>query len=263
MTTEIIRNLPMREYLQLRGTSASGIKQFLRSPAHYKYWQTAPSEPTPAQRLGTLVHTMVLEPDSFLDRYTIAPVVDRRTKAGKEQYDEWVATLNGREPVTLDQYDTAQHVARSVRSQPMWASLLIVAEDVEVTAVGDIDGHRCKGRADIVAGRTLVDLKTAANASPQAFARSMATYGYHIQAALYCDLFGADRFILVAVETAAPYACGIYTVDDASLEQGRIEYQRALAGIRECRATDNWPSYGAQEIALPGWAFDYDDEVIV
>jgi hypothetical protein len=261
--TEILRNLLMTDYLALPGISASGIKQFLRSPAHYRHWQTAPSEPTPAQRLGTLVHTLTLEPGSFADHYAVAPVVDRRTKAGKEQYEDWSATLNGRDPVTLDQYDTAQHIARSVRSQPAWAPLLIGSE-IEVTAVSDIDGHRCKGRADIVAGKTLVDLKTAANASPQAFSRSMATYGYHIQAALYCDLFGADRFILVAVETAAPYACGIYTVDDASLEQGRIEYRRALAGIRECRATDNWPSYGAQEIALPGWAFDYDDaEVMV
>jgi hypothetical protein len=70
--------------------------------------------------------------------------------------------------------------------------------------------------------------------------------------------------VFVAIEKAPPFAAGVYTLDDASLEQGRIEYQRALAGIRECRATDNWPGYGAQEIALPGWAFDYDDaEVMV
>jgi hypothetical protein len=56
----------------------------------------------------------------------------------------------------------------------------------------------------------------------------------------------------------------VYTLDDASIEQGRIERRRALDGIAEHRDTREWPSYGVQELSLPNWAFDYDDaEVIV
>jgi predicted amidohydrolase len=116
-------------------------------------------------------------------------------------------------------------------------------------------GLELKARADMLNGMaTCIDLKSAADASPHGFANAIARYRYHVQAALYLDAFGAERFVFVA---------GIYTLDDASVQQGRDEYRRALRGIAEHQQKDVWPSYGAQEISLPGWAFDYEDEVIV
>jgi len=58
-----------RDYL-----SSSDIRKLLRSPAHYR----APSAPaSPAQEFGTLVHTCVLEPETWAERYKPSAKIDR------------------------------------------------------------------------------------------------------------------------------------------------------------------------------------------
>jgi len=108
-----------------------------------------------------------------------------------------------------------------------------------------------------------MDLKSAVDASPHGFARAVATYKYHLQAAHYMHMFNVSRFVFIAVEKAPPYAHGIYTLDDASIEQGRIERRRALDGIAEHRERKEWPGYGVQELSIPAWAFDFDNEEVV
>ena len=258
--TEIRRGMSFADYLAHPALGSGAVRQYLQSPAHYRhYLQTRGEPPTPAMLLGSAAHCAVLEPREFGARFVRAIDVDRRTKDGKAEWADFTAQNAARTVLTADQHDTVLAIADTLQALPEYRDVTSGGGDVEVSAFWEDGGLQLKGRADWIGGGTLIDLKTAADASPAGFARSIARYRYHVQAAMYCDAFRADRFVFVAIEKVPPFAAGVYTLDDASLEQGRIEYRRALAGIRECSASDHWPSYGASEISLPGWAFDYDE----
>ena len=85
----ITNNLTNDQYRQERGISKSSLDYFDKSPAHYLSSLSIKREETAAMAMGTAIHTAVLEPDTFSDRYVIAPEnIDRRTKDGKAQWAE-------------------------------------------------------------------------------------------------------------------------------------------------------------------------------
>ena len=58
--------------------SVSGLKQILRSPAHFQaYLQGATNKETPAKFLGTAVHARLLEPELYASEYVVAPGSDK------------------------------------------------------------------------------------------------------------------------------------------------------------------------------------------
>ena len=73
----ILENLTNAEYHASEGISASGLKLIGRSPLHY--WaayldpKREPRVETPALKLGTAIHTAVLEPMRFADEYVVVP----------------------------------------------------------------------------------------------------------------------------------------------------------------------------------------------
>jgi hypothetical protein len=266
----IVRGMPFPEYLAHPALGSGAIRQYLQSPAHYRhYLQTRGEPPTPAMLLGSAIHCAVLEPREFNARYVKAIDMDRRTKAGKAEWLEFVERNQGKVVLTSEQYDTAWAVRDTLLAMPEYRAVSNGGiGDVEVSAfwTDPETGLELKARADSLDGMaTCIDLKSAADASPHGFAGAIARYRYHIQAAMYLEAFGCERFIFVAAEKNPPFAAGVYTLDEASVQQGRDEYRRALRGIAEHQQKDTWPSYGAQEISLPGWAFDWDNdgEVIV
>ncbi len=91
MSAEIIRDLPIGEYHALERLSNSAIGSLQKSPAHFraKDW----SKPSKAMRIGSGVHTLVLEPHLASVLLPVAPVVNKRTKAGKEEWAAWEAGL--------------------------------------------------------------------------------------------------------------------------------------------------------------------------
>lgn len=239
--------------------SASHLKEAMRSPYHYwaRYLNPMrlPVEPTPAMRLGSLVHCAVLESDQLESRYGVC--APRNTKAGKEQAEQMAAA--GIEAVTASDMLTANRIADSVRSHPAAAALLAKGKAEQSFWWDDLPtGLRCKCRPDWYYGTTVVDLKTCQDASPSAFASSVAKFGYHIQAAHYlAGLHGAERFVFIAVEKDPPYACAVYELDLEAMALGRTMRDNALDVIATCRAAELWPGYGdtnVQTLSLPSWA---------
>lgn len=238
--------------------SASHLKAVMQSPYHY--WarfvdpDRKPIEPTAAMRLGSLAHCAILEPNDLLQRYGVCG--PRNTKAGKEQAAAMEA--EGIEAVTSTDMALALSMAAAVRNHPAAAALLKQGKAEQSFWWDDLPtGMRCKCRPDWYYGSTVVDIKTTTDASPQAFARAVATYGYHVQAAHYlAGLHGAERFVFVAVEKSYPHAVAVYELDAASLELGRTTRDNALDVLAGCQAAGVWPGYGdtLQTISLPAWA---------
>jgi exodeoxyribonuclease VIII len=239
--------------------SASHLKAVMQSPYHY--WSRyvdpnrSPVEPTAAMKLGSLAHCAILEPDELLNRYGIC--APRNTKAGKEQAAAMEA--EGIEVVTSSDMALAMGMSAAVQAHPAAAALLQQGKAEQSFWWDDLPtGMRCKCRPDWYYGSTVVDIKTTTDASPQAFARSVATFGYHIQAAHYlAGLHGAERFVFVAVEKTYPHAVAVYELDSEALALGRTMRDNGMDVIAGCHAAGVWPGYGdtvIQTISLPKWA---------
>ena len=265
MTTPTIRrDLTNAEYHASPAISKSGLDLIRKTPALYQWRRSNPTEQTPAMRLGTLTHTVVLEPEVFADSVIVRPEgIDRRTSAGKAAWAAFELEAEGREIITNEEGAKLAAIRDAVRSHPAAAKALAGLPVIEQSIFWDVDGIACRCRPDAVTERgVIVDLKTTRDASPEGFARSVAQYRYHVQAAYYSDgyraVFGeAPRgFVFIAVETEPPYLVAVYVASETMTSRGRIEYQADLDTFRECLATDTWPGYSSSPLTLdlPKWA---------
>lgn len=249
-------NFDQQAYFDNVGISKSGLDLMDLSPAHYQCSLGLTKKQSPALLLGSAVHCAVLEPDEFGKRYALADF-DRRTKEGKAAYQDMLD--NGQQGLTSDVYVQCLGMQRSVLNHPL-AKDLLQNGDAEVSCFQNIDGTHTKARADYLRkDGIIVDLKTTANASPLEFAKSVATFNYHRQAAWYMDLFSREidvsEFYFICVEKEPPYAVAIYTLDEQAIEKGQSECDRLFTLYKHCLEMDDWPAYPSevQTLSLPAW----------
>lgn len=237
-----------RDYL-----SVSALKAFMRSPNHYIQYVNREQKTTKALAFGSAVHTAVLEPDEWDKRYAVAPKADRRTKAGKESWAAFEAANQGKEVIPIDDYERIICIRDSVSRHSNAAHLLRTAQDFEQRMEGNHFGYKYVGIADVVGNGYVADLKTTQDASPSGFQRSASNFGYHLQAALYRELFGVSNFYWIAVETQAPWNVVVY-------EQTQNAYDKSIDRLRQ--ATDAFKRWDGQpgsyttnvlELDLPPW----------
>lgn len=269
MKTGIYAGISNAEYHGGVGLSKSGLDVLSRSPLHYwaKYLDPnrEPTEPTAAMRLGTAIHTAVLEPDEFAHRHHVAPQVDRRTKDGKAAWEEAVAAAEaaGAELISAADAEVCRRIAAQVREHPTARKVFATGEaEMSCYWTDRETGVLCKCRPDWLSLPMVVDLKSTDDASRDGFMRSAWNWRYHVQAAWYMDGIEqatgqrVDAFVFGAFEKSAPHACAFYFADQAMLEIGRAEYRRLLRIYADCLAADKWPGYDTAVTALtvPTWA---------
>ena len=80
------------------------------------------------------------------------------------------------------------------------------------------------------ARRVIVDFKTTSAQDYAHFCGTIEHYDYDRQAALYSDLLGAARFIIIGVQKKSPLEVWQFEVTPAPglIEQGRKKYERLL-----------------------------------
>jgi len=257
----ITYDMPAADYHKIEALSASGAKMLLRSAAHYIASKQEQREPSAAMQLGTLVHSMVLEPDTVGRLYAAAPKFDRRTTEGKARAAEFEAASGGKTVVDMDTFQKAQRMADAVRQHPV-ASKLFVGGHAEVTLQWEQYGVPCKARLDYWhPDHEIVDLKTAQDASPEGFAKAVGNFRYHIQAAHYLEGVSHSHvtgpFKFVVVESEAPFAVAVYTLSLGSLSAGRMWLPVAADAFRLTKGgAGNWLGYSTDvlELEVPKWA---------
>ena len=255
-------NLPAADYHRLPRASKSGLDKIARSPAHYKCRDQ--KEPSKAMRIGTALHSLVLE--------GVEPIVmpEFSGKGSVALRDEWKAAHAGALILSEDEAAGVLGMAASIAAHPIAGPAFRRPDGrAEVSALWTCPdtGVECKSRFDWLIPGEIVDLKTTADASADAFARSVATYRYHVQDAFYsqaaasCDL-DVEWFTFVCVETAPPYAVAVYRMNDFARQIGRALYLRDLRTLQECRERNEWPAYPVEvkQLALPRWAtYGFED----
>ncbi|EGE09634.1 PD-(D/E)XK nuclease-like domain-containing protein [Moraxella catarrhalis] len=268
--SNLIHNLSNADYHAHPAVSSSQLKHMLRTPAHFKASLETSKEPSDAMKLGSLVHTLLLEPHLVDYEYTVMPKFDRRTKQGKADYEAWLERNAHKSIITADQMDTATAMTDSLKQSSV-AKLLKVNRTLIEASIFYTDqdtGIDCRVRPDFLItpcdsfpNGLIVDLKTTDNASPSAFKRTITNFGYHLSAAMYLDGYEAHfgtcpAYIWLVAERDAPYAVASYTPSDEMLERGKQDLDSALSMLRQCMDADDYPAYSADiaTIDLPKWA---------
>lgn len=259
-------NVPRPIYDALDGVNFSRLKLFDRTPAHACHDLLHQADQTEAMRFGTALHMAVFEPAEFERQVAKVPVVDKRTKKGKQLWGEFIHLNPTKLYLSAQDFDACLRIGENLLKSPGDArELLDAGGERERTMVWSWEKYYCKARLDLMCrwrGQTVIaDLKSTQSASEAAFARSIANYHYHAQAAFYLDgadtLAPADRaWAWIVVEKEPPYLHAVYEPSAQMLEQGRRLYQRWMQTWKECSESGAWPGYDSEvrEIELPRWA---------
>ena len=259
-------DLFIEDYHNGPGISRSGLMELKRSPYHYWCRYLNPdykSEPSsPAQILGNALHTLILEPHQFEERYFVMPGFNKATKEGKAHWQTIQFELGNKQILSSNHYQIVQRMAESFQKHELASQFLEKAEIEQSIYWNDPETDvLCKCRPDILRANLVADLKTTQNGSAKSFSKAMYDYGYHIQAAMIQEALIEIKkvkikdLLFLVIEKSAPYAVSIYQLDETSIEQGRYEFKQLLSRYKHCLETNDWPAYAIQTISIPRYAF--------
>ncbi len=244
--------------------SSSNIRDIINhSPAHMRYNKLNRVPPTPAMVFGEIFHTAVLEPDKLI----VAPDVNKRTKAGRAELQEFKEANADKIICTPEELTTAQAMAKAVMNHRFAAALLDAPGSVEQTGTFQEPTFGIKGKIRVDKlnqdDGIMVDLKTTTNAGEEAFSsKAIFNYGYDIQGCWY-NLGGMqiDRksyeFIIIAVEKTPPFGVNTFRLTERHFELAYRKVDGILDTLSKCIDNDNWPSYPQRIINpdIPAWEF--------
>jgi hypothetical protein len=244
--------------------SSSGARLLLppSCPALFRHYQGNPPESTAVFDFGHAAHELVLGAGPGL---ALIPFDDWRTSAAKAARDK--AYARGQTPLLTAEYKQVQAMAAALREHPI-ASALFDPErggKPEQNLFWEADGIWKRARLDwlpLISDRPIIsDYKTARSADPGSFAKSVASFGYHVQAAHYLEglqmLTGAyGAFVFAVQEKEPPYLVTVCELDATALRIGQEQARRAAEIYRDCSDAGVWPGYSSEVelISLPSWA---------
>lgn len=245
--------------------SSSGLRLLRqKTPAHF--WAQSDLNPyrvlrarEPQLDFGAAAHSLLLESELPESQYAVSPFDDFRTKEAREWRDARIA--EGRMIIGAKDLTTIAEMAKALAAHPLIKQGLFKGE-VERSLFWKDEQFNIwlKARPDVIPHDTIAaDLKTTTDASPASMARSVAEYGYHIQAALMIDglkiVTGRtiEQYAIVAIEKEPPYVVGVHFLSDEAISYGRAEYRKALALFAECHGRGEWPGYDSADLYLPQW----------
>lgn len=232
----------------------SHLSKMARSPLHCLHAMQFDSEPSLSQRLGSGTHSLLLGGPPVV----CFPGKVRRGAA----YDKFAADNTGSIILSRSEYDKAHRIADSVRGNSLASEVLFAPGSIYETTIGWRWGDRaCRSTPDCRSMDVLVELKTTRDASPDRFKWDALRYGYVSQLRFYqmaIDMTLGDRLVdskvyIVAVESAPPYVCSVYSVSKRDLEFGEKQIRGWMERFLACEAAQSWPGYcqSIQELELP------------
>lgn len=256
-----------KEYRESPGVSRSDLWHIDpdagNTPAHFRYHMEHAEEEdpaSPAMIFGSAIHKLVLEPESFSAEFSVLPSgIDRRTKAGKEQYGIFLEEANGKTIITEDQYKTALEMSEALLMNEEVKEILCKREKAETEEsyfwTDQQTGIRCKVRPDFLRHdlQMIFDYKTTESCNERDFRRSIRKYGYKLQVGMYvegmevCTLPGWN-FAFFAQEKTAPYLSRVFYLDSDYLNEAHDIFRRDIGILKKCYEFDIWPGFSSVTI---------------
>lgn len=242
------------DYRSHSGINWSTLKYMKSSPADYKLKRDFPPETTDAQMLGTLVHALLLEPETVPERYVVVPKLDMRKPENKETYRKIVEGNPGKILVPDESknkterfsWKLANKIAEVNQDKPMWKRFAanVQKAEWEMFATCPETGLKLKGLADAITPGALNDVKTISG---------MGKYLYNIKAFDYIGQLAYYRYLMellgekrkraqiLFIETIAPYKLRVVNIDPRALDAAHEQNLSLLRRLKECMANNEWP----------------------
>ena len=246
-----------KEYRATDAVSRSELSILLKeTPLHFKYHKDHPKEDTASLAFGRAAHKYILEKELFNLEFAVAPLCDRRTKAGKTQYDEFLQECAGKEVITAADYEIIKDMAKAVDEDPFARAFLTGECEESFFWIDKETGEKCKVHPDCITiyegKKYIVDYKTTDSCADGAFEKSVRKYGYKFQSGMYREgvfqnTFEDYGFAFVAQEKKAPYACRVYICNEDFLIEGYEQFRKAINLFHWCKTNECWYGYEGAE----------------
>lgn len=223
---------------------------------------------TKALRIGRALHIAVLQSTEASELLLCQPKIKSPySAAGKAELRAWRSELPAGVVVlkSADEQLLIRRMADALRLDPKAGPLLERDGENELPLrwTDPESGLPCKCMLDRYfetrerdAVRVL-DLKSTIDPDPDAFAKSVAKFGYHRQDAMYRDAtrqFAGGRpvsFIFLAVRSAPPFEVAVIDLDDQAVDVGRRQIRAALRQLADHTTTGDWRSRWQSADARP------------
>lgn len=260
--------MTQQEYRAAPGLNYSSIKAGAKSMLAMHHAMTAPSTPsTAAQRVGTLAHSLILEPSDFANN--LAVWTGYENTKGEWSFDrrgnvwtQFAADNEGKNIVAPDEFSLLESIKLAAYRHPEAGPILEAATHRECSLFWDGKGYGdAKCRPDLMNAKTgqMFDLKTCADIA--AFERSIYKYGYQYQVGWYLPGMVAqgipeaqeNAWGWIVVETAPPHDCAVFWAGYDVIEWGQREAAKLATEYRKCEAANVFPGYVTERrvVALP------------
>lgn len=254
----------------LTAMSKSRLAKMSVCPQYFKWCEENPQEPSEDLVVGSAFHKLVLEPDTFDSEFVVMPIIDRRTKLGKDMYAQFVQENSEKEIITQDQYEMICEMRDSVMSNKYAKALLKGNHEHSFYTQDKLTKEFIKARPDCyrsVQDRIVItDLKSCRSAITEDFMRDVVKFSYDLQAYMYTEIvsnvMGIPEknidFVFIAVEKKAPYMINILQADQFVLERGEALFRKYIGEYHECKESGNWyglnGAYGIiNNLSLPNY----------
>lgn len=267
---ELVKDLPFSDYCAIDALNSSTLAWGDKSMFHLHEAIAGRLErdDTDSMRFGRAVHCSILEPHRFASEFLVATGCQSQFKDGAActapgKFHDGKSWFCGRHKhddctqptdyITPDEAERLlamanrlhEHEFIKVLRRKGWSEVVIQWEYAGRPFKCRID--RLPEEMDIVLDIKKCQLGKARDEDCQS---AIANYGYHRQAALYCDAVRAvhplgsmPRFAWVFIEEKYPHGVNVIVADDETLEIGRQEVDDVLARYQRCEQLGVFPDY--------------------
>jgi exodeoxyribonuclease VIII len=190
---------------------------------------------------GKAFHCALLEPDDFDSRFFVVDdskliqqlSADYKNPRATKKYKEWIEEelikANGRQQVSVEDYNDMMRMQEKIYSRSQCVDMLKHTLKEKVYK-GNLLGLKVKCKADVVnPGHFGLDLKGVKEApTPQMANKFLYSYAWGRQASFYHDILKVDSFWFLMIEKTYPYTIGLYEVSSEKIQEFREKYEHLL-----------------------------------
>lgn len=253
--------------------SSTMLKSALVSPLSFIHSLTTHIAPTPAMMYGSLMHTLITEPETVNDTVAVSPI-----PLGRDAVSRQFREANpGRFCMWIGDFQKAQFLAQMTldskfRGRPFFKFIEESVCERSTYYTDPTTGMKCRTRPDIEHPDFTFDLKTTRFYGPREFQLDSVRLHYDLSAYMYTFarvLAESEEagvaveqkpFVLVPIFNTEPFGVFFRPCSNEFILNGQKKYNAAMQTIAACRNTDFWPTTsGEVELGLEHWQ-QYDSK---
>jgi hypothetical protein len=271
MKPEIKTNMDFKDYADVKACHKSALKH-VQTAKHLDQFESKPVD-TDALRFGKIFHEALFDPKfcESLECYSEQHWIPKSDHPEKISINDQKATWKqDRELYFLNETEreSLELMVKSIHSNELAKKFLHKAEvEPSLFWVDQRTGLPCKTRLDLLLDDDIiVEIKSDADPSPEAFGRKIYNMGYHVGAWFnregFRAVFGRDlkAFIFIVVEKSPPHAVAVYMMNAHDFEAGELDgvslmmrYKHIKAGgLRDYNHTEGG-AYSVLPVQTPNW----------